>query len=94
MSNHRYRRTDLFLVRVWTQDEGSAGDSDGNPKARCYGRVQRVVSGEARQFDNWQALLDALNAMLLPSSRAGATTNSPQPEPDARISMKGANNEP
>lgn len=82
MPNRRHKHTDLFLVRVWAQDDqGSGSDSDSVPTVRYRGSVQRVVSGEARQFDSWQALLDVLNAMLLPADGAGGTTSNPQPDP-------------
>ncbi len=68
------RRTNLFLVRVWT--EGAAtlvvaeglGDapnsSDASNQEEWAGSVQRVVDGEARQFEGWQSLVDTLLAML------------------------------
>lgn len=53
------RRTDLFLVRMWVEDA-----PDGSANAGWHGKVQRVVDGEARQFDTWQELVEALRAML------------------------------
>ncbi len=53
------RRTDLFLVRMWVEDA-----LDGSKKAGWHGKVQRVVDGEAHQFDTWQELVNALQAML------------------------------
>ena len=53
----RLRRSDLFLVRMWTEDT-EAG------RKLAYGKVHRAVSGEAHQFDDWQGLLDQLRAML------------------------------
>jgi hypothetical protein len=58
-ADRNLRRTDLFLVRMWTQDA-----SDGSGTSEWHGRVQRVVDGESRQFDNWQTLVAALSAML------------------------------
>jgi hypothetical protein len=54
----RLRRSDLFLVRMWTEDT-EAG------RTLAYGKVHRVVSGEAHQFDTWQGLLDHLSTMLV-----------------------------
>jgi hypothetical protein len=59
VSSHRHRRTDLFLVRVWTES-----NKDGRGKSLYGGRVQRVVDGESRQFDDWEGLVDALLVML------------------------------
>ena len=53
------RRTDLFLVRMWVEDA-----LDSSEKAGWHGKVQRVVDGEAHQFDTWQELVNALQAML------------------------------
>lgn len=58
-THHRYRRSDLFLVRLWTED---APDSNG--KLEWRGKVQRVVDGESHQFSNLQDLADLLQAML------------------------------
>lgn len=56
---HSLRRTDLFLVRVWT-----AETEDDSCNAAWHGRIQRTVDGEAHPFDDWQALVDLLVAML------------------------------
>jgi hypothetical protein len=57
----RLRRSDLFLVRMWTEDTGSG-------RKLAYGKVHRAVSGEAHQFDDWQGLLDRLRAMVTDDS--------------------------
>ena len=71
MSFGRYKRSDLFLVRIWSEDRGVEDASDGAlggeeviTKLRWHGRVQRTVDGEAHQFDSWQGLVDLLLAML------------------------------
>lgn len=74
MSTHQsqhLKRTNLFLLRVWTEDAGdSASDGSGNAagsdsgKAEWHGKVQRVVDGESHQFNNWQDLIDLLLEML------------------------------
>jgi hypothetical protein len=55
----RFKRTDLFLVRMWTEGAQDSGD-----KAGCHGKVQRVVDGESCQFHTWEELLDTLRSML------------------------------
>ena len=56
---NRYRRSDLFLVRMWSEE---AADGSGNLEWR--GKVQRVVDGEAHQFSEWQDLCNVLLGML------------------------------
>ncbi len=56
---HPLKRSDLFLVRMWLEDALDSGD-----KAGWHGKVQRVVDGEAHQFDTWQELVNALQGML------------------------------
>ena len=73
-TDRRLKRTDLFLVRVWTQD-GDAGDSSG--QGEWHGKVQRVVDGETHQFDDWQHLMDLLVAMV---SGTGSEGSSKDPE--------------
>jgi hypothetical protein len=51
------RRAQLFTVRVWLEDRG-----DGRSEWR--GKVQHVLSGEARYFRDWAALIAALQEML------------------------------
>jgi len=49
--------SNLFLVRVWAEETG-----DGRPEWR--GKVQHVVSGEARPFNDCAALEAAMHEML------------------------------
>ncbi len=68
------RRTDLFLVRVWTEDAIALVEADqtgngrnsvsGADQDEWSGSVQRVVDGEACQFKGLQSLVDTLLAML------------------------------
>lgn len=65
--NRRLRRTDLFLVRIWAQegpDEDECSRVEGEGAVKWQGRVQRVVDGEAYQFNGWQGLTDLLLAMV------------------------------
>jgi hypothetical protein len=77
MAWHRSRnlkRTDLFLVRVWTEakDDGAGYGSDdakgSDQREACtaewQGKVQRVTDGEVRRFDTLQALTGLLLEML------------------------------
>ena len=63
MNKHGHiRRSDLFLVRMWTEttDTGSR---------LAYGKVQRAVSGETNHFEDWEDLLDRLRAMVANDKR-------------------------
>jgi hypothetical protein len=57
--NKQSEPSSLFLVRMWLEDRG-------NGQAEWQGKVQYVLSGEARSFCDWQELVDAL-LQLLPS---------------------------
>ena len=59
-AEHYLRRTDLFLVRVWT---GQGADSTGI--ATWSGQVQRVVDGELYPFDSPQALMSLMGDLLV-----------------------------
>jgi hypothetical protein len=56
---HHYRRSDLFLVRMWSEEA-----ADGSGKIEWRGKVQRVVDGESHQFGEWQDLCNLLLGML------------------------------
>jgi len=59
MTKHRHLgRSDLFLVRLWTEETATGS-------ALAHGKVQRAVSGETNHFDDWQGLLDRLRAMAV-----------------------------
>ena len=77
-TGRRPRHTDLFLLRVWTRPSGDGGDG-----TEWRGKVQRVVDGEAHQFDGWQALVETLLSMLPERSGAsGGTLPTRQQETD------------
>lgn len=82
---HRTSRNELFLVRFWLNDISSAADGQSN----WGGKVQRAVSGESREFGDWDALVKALRAML------AATPHSfmPGEAPAARIDFSAELNE-
>jgi len=54
---NRPARSRLFTVRLWLEDLG-----DGRSEWR--GKVQHVLSGEARYFRDWATLIAALQEML------------------------------
>lgn len=56
-ADRHLRRTDLFLVRVWSEEVD-------NGRTEWCGKVQRPVNGETRYFRDWPALLDLLSNML------------------------------
>jgi hypothetical protein len=64
----QYRRTSLFVLRVWCDDpepdenENSVMDAKIGPK--WHGRVQRTVSGEAHNFEGKEDLIEVLERML------------------------------
>ncbi len=55
----RYRRSDLFLVRLAAKEA-----TDGSGKVEWQGKVQRVVDGESHPFQSREALLDLLQQMV------------------------------
>jgi hypothetical protein len=75
----RYRRSNLFLVRLWATDGGDNhaddDDRDGSSDEKrsssvgWRGKVQRVTDGETHQFSSLQGLMDLLQEML--SSNTG-----------------------
>jgi hypothetical protein len=55
MSSQRHQGSSLFLIRLW---------SEGVEEQKGWrGRVQHVVTGEARTFDEWAMLIDLLLEM-------------------------------
>jgi hypothetical protein len=56
------RRSELFLVRMWTEETGAGS-------RLAYGKVQRAVSGETNHFEDWEGLLDRLRAMVADDRR-------------------------
>ncbi|HOG48862.1 MAG TPA: hypothetical protein PLJ35_03600 [Anaerolineae bacterium] len=54
-------RSQLFTVRLWLEDLG-----DGRQELR--GKVQHALSGEARYFRDWPALLAFFSNRVAPSS--------------------------
>ena len=83
---HRTTRNDLFLVRFWLEDMSS--NSEG--QSGWGGRVQRAVSGESHEFNDWDALVKALRAMLAATSPSFLVDDLPETEVDpTSVSDKG-----
>jgi hypothetical protein len=76
-ADRHLRRTDLFLVRLWADD-----DSEVEGQREWRGRVQRVVNGETYEFEGWNGLVDHLAAMFPPSTMR-ATDRQHNAEQDA-----------
>jgi hypothetical protein len=64
----QYESSSLFLVRMWLEDSG-------NGQAEWQGKVQYVLSGEARSFSDLPELLEAL-LDLLPQGNTGRPMSS------------------
>jgi hypothetical protein len=73
---HHTTRNDLFLVRFWLEDISS--ESEG--RSGWGGRVQRAVSGESHEFNDWDALVKALRAMLAATSPSFTVVGLPETE--------------
>jgi hypothetical protein len=52
--------SNLFLVRVWVEEAANAA----NGRPACHGKVQHVVSGEARTFNDGATLEAAMHEIL------------------------------
>ncbi len=72
MSSDRQRgRSDLFLIRLWTDElEGSAiqnGDKQPDEDGGRHGRLLNMLNGEGHNFDSWEGLVGLLREMRVPS---------------------------
>ncbi len=68
MSDNRsnFKRTNLFVLRVWCDDENenAQGDKGERSGRMWHGKVQRTVSGETHSFEAKDHLIEVLEAML------------------------------
>lgn len=55
-ADNEHESSQLFLVRLWPDNEGGRG-------AAGHGKVQHVMSGEARALQDWPSLIDQLSAL-------------------------------
>jgi hypothetical protein len=58
MNSKQDGHSHIFLIRFWSEEVGKPDER----KELC-GRVQHVISGEARTFHAWPALIDLLLEM-------------------------------
>lgn len=63
-TSSKYKRTNLFLVRVWCDDVDEDGNAAGSPSRTWHGKVQRTVSGEEHSFGAKEELIEVLEAMI------------------------------
>ena len=75
---HRTNRNDLFLVRFWLQDMSSQPEG----QSQWGGRVQRAVSGESHEFNDWEALVKVLRTMLAATSPSFMVDELPETDVD------------
>ena len=59
MNQKQNEGSHLFMVRLWSEERGAVEDRKG-----WRGRVQHVLSGETRTFDDWPTLVDLLLEMV------------------------------
>ena len=50
-------RSDLFVVRVWQEDMGEG-------RTEWRGKVQHILTGDARYFHGWSGLIEILVRIL------------------------------
>ena len=69
----KYKRTNLFLLRIWCDDADENKDEQENEQVdkgesstcrQWHGMVQRTVSGEAQSFGEKDDLIEVLEAMI------------------------------
>ena len=55
-ADNEHESSQLFLVRLWLDNQDGRG-------AAGHGKVQHVMSGEARAFEDWPSLIDQLSTL-------------------------------
>jgi hypothetical protein len=63
-------RTELFLLRLWVEQDGSESAATSDPLKR-HGRVLNVLSGEAHNFSDWQRLVEVLSSLVSDGAAEG-----------------------
>jgi hypothetical protein len=58
-------RSDLFVLRVWREDMGEG-------RIEWRGKVQHILTGDARYFRGWSGLIEVLLRMLSDLGRTGS----------------------
>ncbi len=91
----KYKRTNLFLLRVWCEDldpeENRNEDMDERPDRKWHGRVQRTVSGEVHSFEGREALIEVLERMLF-KDRPEYINSSPTKKTSSGADLAGGGN--
>jgi len=68
-NSFNYKRTNLFLLRVWCEDDdananGEKGEGGEGSGLKWHGRLQGTVSGESHSFDGKDTLIEVLESLL------------------------------
>jgi hypothetical protein len=77
--NRGERETQLFLLRLWLEEDLPPGGEqervspDKVELPRWQGKVQHVIRGEAHGFSGWEMMVGYLEAMLLRERTETAT---------------------
>jgi hypothetical protein len=77
--NRGERETQLFLLRLWLEEDPPPGGKqdqvspDNVELPRWQGKVQHVIRGEAHGFSGWEMMVGYLEAMLLRDRSETAT---------------------
>ncbi|MFL5733108.1 MAG: hypothetical protein ACJ78Q_07875 [Chloroflexia bacterium] len=74
MDNRQHRQSDLFLVRMWTEQLDQE-------RSEWRGKVQHITSGEVRYFRDWPALVAILTGKKPGPGDAPGGEADPAPKP-------------
>jgi hypothetical protein len=90
----KYKRTNLFLLRVWCDDAGEHENSAKGERSGLtwHGRVQRTVSGEAHSFDGKDDLIEVLEAMLYKDRKDRPAQSRPRGKPSSEAGLTASGN--
>ncbi len=89
-----YKRANLFLLRVWCDDDDENGHEDegGGPCRIWHGKVQRTVSGEAHSFETKDRLIEVLEAMLYKERKERSEQGSPRVKTSSEAGFPASGN--
>jgi hypothetical protein len=89
MSENRsnFKRTNLFLLRVWCDDADEDGEESEGSCRVWHGVVQRTVSGETHNFEAKDDLIEVLEAMIY-KDRKDAKGRQQQTRPRGKLSTE------
>lgn len=85
----KYKRANLFLLRVWCEDddENEHSDKGEKPCRIWHGKVQRTVSGEVQSFETKDRLIEVLEAMIYKDRKERPEQSRP-PRPRGKASSE------